>query len=120
MLLDNERERKNKIVNFLDIDTSKITFSKPKPNKYNGSQIGIMCEGSTLFVKYEGSTPFGLNDNYDKDGNFQGKSMQINCEDEYLEKARELDQFFIETFFKNKWSLNKNIPKGAIEGYEYG
>ena len=46
--------------------------------------------------------------------------MQINCEDEYLEKARELDQFFIESFHKNKWSLNKNIPKGAIEGYEYG
>ena len=89
MLLDSERERKNEIVNFLDIDTSKITFSKPKPNKYNGSQIGILYEGSTLFVKYEGITPFGLNDNYDKDGNFQGKSMQINCEDEYLEKARE-------------------------------
>ena len=60
MLLDNENKRKNNIVNFLDIDTSKITFSKPKPNKYNGSQIGIFYEGSTLFVKYEGITPFGL------------------------------------------------------------
>ena len=46
--------------------------------------------------------------------------MQINCEDEYLEKARELDQFFIEAFHKNKWSLNKNIPKGAIEGFDNG
>ena len=30
------------IVDFLDIDTSKITFAKPKPNKYNGSQIRIL------------------------------------------------------------------------------
>ena len=77
MLLDNERERKNKIVNFLDIDTSKITFSKPKPNKYNGSQIGILYEGSTLFVKYERMTPFGLNDNFDKDGNFQACKLIV-------------------------------------------
>ena len=27
---------------------------------------------------------------------------------------------FIEFFHMNKWSLNKNIPKGAIEGYENG
>ena len=65
----NQSEQK-KIVNFLDIDTSKITFSKPKPNKYNGTQIGILYEGKTLFVKYEGITPFGLN--FDKDGNYQG------------------------------------------------
>ena len=108
------------IVNFLDIDTSKITFSKPKPNKYNGSQIGILYEGSTLFVKYEAITPFDLKENFDKDGNYQGTSMQFNCEDEYLEKARELYQFFIESFHKNKWSLDKNIPKGAIEGFEHG
>ena len=33
---------KTEIVNFLDIDTNKITFQKPKSNKYNGSQIGIL------------------------------------------------------------------------------
>ena len=32
---------KSEIVNFLDIDTKKITFQKLKSNKYNGSQIGI-------------------------------------------------------------------------------
>ena len=32
------------IVDFLDIDTSKITFGKPKPNKYNGSQIESYME----------------------------------------------------------------------------
>ena len=31
-----------------------------------------------------------------------------------------LDQFFIDAFYKNKWSLNKNVPKSAIEGFEYG
>ena len=91
-----QRDNESKIVNFLDIDTLKITFSKPKPNKYNGPQIGILYEGKTLFVIYEVLTPFGLKENFDKDG------MQINCEDQYLEKAKELDQFFIDAFYKNK------------------
>ena len=46
--------------------------------------------------------------------------MQINCEDQHLEKPKELDQFFIDAFYKYKWSLNKNIPKEEIEGYENG
>jgi len=98
------------IVDFLDIDSSKITFAKPKPNKYNGSQIRILYGGKTLFVKYKGITPFGLVENFDKEGNYQGTSMQNNCEDQYLEKAQELDHFFIDAFYKYKWSLNKNIP----------
>ena len=108
------------IVDFLDIDTSKITFGKPKPNKYNGSQIRILYGGKTLFVKYRGTTPFGLVENFDKDNNYQGTSMSINCEYQYLEKAQELDQFFIDAFYKYKWSLNKSVPKAAIEGYQHG
>ena len=42
MLVKVERKKESKpkipIVNFLDIDTNKITFQKPKSNKYNGSQ----------------------------------------------------------------------------------
>ena len=38
------------IVDFLDLDTSKITFLKPKQNKHNGSQIGIRYNGKTLYV----------------------------------------------------------------------
>ena len=95
----NQSQRKIQIVDFLDIDTSKITFQKPKSNKYNGSQIGILYNGERMFVKYEGITPFGLKENYDKDGNYQGTSMQINCEGEYLEKAKELDAFFIDAFY---------------------
>ena len=44
--------------------------------------------------------------------------MQINCKDKYLEKAKELDNFFINTFFEKKWGLNKNIPLLHIEGYD--
>ena len=98
----NASQRKMQIVDFLDIDTSKITFQQPKSNKYNGSQIGILYNGKTMFVKYEGVTPFGLKENFDKDGNYQGTSMQINCEDKYLEKAKELDKFFINAFYENK------------------
>ena len=99
------------IVNFLDIDTNKITFKEPKSNKYNGSQIGILYNGRTMFVKYEGFTPFGLVENFDKDDNYLGTSMQINCEGEYLRKARELDRFFINAFYENKWSLNKTYQR---------
>ena len=114
----NTSQRKMQIVDFLDIDTSKITFQQPKSNKYNGSQIGILYNGETMFVKYEGVTPFGLKENFDKDGNYQGTSLQINCKDKYLEKARELDTFFINTFYEKKWGLNKNIPLHNIEGYD--
>lgn len=106
------------IVDFLHIDTNKITFEKPKSNKYNGSQIGTLYNGKTMFVKYEGVTPFGRKENFDKDGNYQGTSMQINCEDKCLQKAKELDKFFINAFLENKWDLRKNIPISNITGYD--
>ena len=118
MLVKNQSQRKMQIVDFLDIDTSKITFKQPKLNKYNGSQIGILYNGETMYVKYEGIAPFGLRENYDKDNNYLGTSLQINCEDKYLEKARELDTFFINTFYEKKWGLNKNIPLLNIGGYD--
>ena len=117
MLVKNQSQRMQ-IVDFLDIDTSKITFKQPKLNKYNGSQIGILYNGETMYVKYEGLAPFGLRENFDKDDNYLGTSLQINCEDKYLEKARELDTFFINTFYEKKWGLNKNIPLLHIEGYD--
>ena len=113
-----ERENKEEIVNFLDLDTSKITFAKPKPNKHNGTQIGILYRGKTLFVKYEGYTPFGLKENYDKDGNYQGTSMQISCDGEYLEKAKELDQFFINYIHSLSKEKVKKLPREAVAGYD--
>ena len=86
------------IVDFLDLDTSKITFLKPKQNKHNGSQIGIRYNGRTLYVKYEGVTPFGIRENYDKEGNFYGVTMQINLDEEYSKKAQELEEFFMKAF----------------------
>ena len=83
------------IVDFLDLNTSKITFLKPKQNKHSGSQIGIRYNRKTLYVKYEGVTPFGIQENYDKEGNFYGVTMQINLTDDYSQKAQELDEFFI-------------------------
>ena len=105
-------------VDFLDLDTSKITFLKPKGNKHNGSQIGIRYNGETLYVKYEGVTLFGIQENYDKEGNFYGVTMQINVSEEYARKAQELDEFFMKAFLQNKWGLNKNIKVDAIRGYD--
>ena len=118
MLEKNQSQRKMQIVDFLDIDTSKITFQKPKPNKYNGSQIGILYNGETMFVKYEGIAPFGLTEKLNKDGDYQAPSLQINCGGKYLEKAKEIDTFFIKAFYENKWGLSKNIPLLHIEGYD--
>ena len=109
------------IVDFLDLDPSEITSLKPKQNKHNGSQIGIRYNGKTLYVKYEGVTPFGIQENYDKQGNFYGVTMQINLDDDYSQKAQELDEFFMKAFYKNKWGLNKHIKEEAISGYDqYG
>ena len=105
------------IVDFLDLDPSKITFLKPKQNKHSGSQIGIRYNGKT-YVKYEGVTPFGIQENYDKEGYFHGVTMQINLDDNYSQKAQELDEFFMKAFYTNKWGLNKNIKKEAIHGYD--
>jgi len=66
----NKRSNDTVIVDFLDLDSSKIAFAKPKPNKYNGTQIRILYEGKTLFVKYKGYTPFGLVENLDKEVNY--------------------------------------------------
>ena len=77
-MLEKKESQRMQMVNFLDIDTNKITFQKPKSNKYNGSQIGILYNGKSMDVKYEGLTPFGLKENFDKDGNYGGTSMQIN------------------------------------------
>ena len=109
------------IVDFRDLDTSQITFLKPKQNKHNGSQIGIRYNGWTLYVKYEGVTPFGIRENYGKEGNFYGVTMQINLDEEYSKKAQEMDEFFTNAFYKNKWGLNKHIGEDAIRGYDqYG
>ena len=80
MLVKNESntsQRKMQIVDFLDIDTNKITFQKPKPNKYNGSQIGILYNGERMYVKYKGETPFGVQNHQDKEGYFAGSTIQI-------------------------------------------
>ena len=114
----NESQNKEEIVDFLHIDTSKITFRKPKPNNHNGTQIGILYNGRTLFVKYKGNTPFGLKENYDKNGEYQGTSMQINCDGEYLEKAKELDQFFINYIHSLAKEKVKKKPREDVAGYD--
>ena len=44
----NERAEKEQIVDFLHIDPSKITFTKPKPNKHNGAQIGNIIQSKAI------------------------------------------------------------------------
>ena len=102
---EKKESQRMQMVHFLDIDTKKITFQKPKAKKYNGSQIGVLNNGKRMYVKYKGFTPFGLKENFDKDGYYQGTSMQINCEAKYLQKAKELDWFFINASSHICWEL---------------
>lgn len=71
-----------------------------------------------MYVKYEGTTPFGFRENLDENGNCEGKTMQINCKNEYLEKAKEIDRFFIDAFYEHKWDLSDKVPISSIEGYD--
>ena len=41
-------------------------------------------------------TPFEIQENYDKEGNFYGVTMQINLTGDYSQKAQELDECFYE------------------------
>ena len=97
---EKKKRENNAIVDFLDLDPSKITFLKPKQNKHNGSQIGIRYNGKTLYVKYEGVTPLGIQENYDKEGSFYEVTMQVNVTDDYSQKAQELDELFMKAFYK--------------------
>lgn len=38
--------------------------------------------------------------------------------DPYFEKAKEFGEFFIKTFYENKWGLNENVPESSIRGYD--
>ena len=105
---------------FLDLDTEKITFGKQMKNRYNGLMIPIFYTGRSLYVKYnKATTPFGINEVLDFQKNPTGRrAIQINCDSRTEEKAKELDQFFIENLYENKWNLSANIPKKNIEGYD--
>ena len=44
--------------------------------------------------------------------------MQINCDREYLEKAKELDQFFINYMHSLSKEKVKKIPREVVAGYD--
>ena len=120
------------IVDFLDLDTSKITLSKPKLNKYGGAYTALRYdEGGVdklLYVRYDCRiSPFGLSNNIFKDNEkLIGYYTSINLKknDPYLEKARELDEFFIDKCIENSinWGLGgsktQKIDRSSIAGYD--
>lgn len=129
------------IVDFLDLDTAKFTFSTPKPNNYGGKFVPVKYDGKTLLVKYGKRTcSFGMSTNrqkvtpdkvgiYVNDEIITGYSMSVSLEkdfesDPYYEKARELDEFFIDQCVKNcwKWGLGgtktKPVARDVVSGYD--
>ena len=88
------------VVDFLDLDTKKITLNNPKPNKYGGGYAALRYDGKTLYVRYDSRiSPFGLSTNKDKKGGKEivtgySTSISLKKNDPYFKKAREIDDFF--------------------------
>ena len=115
------------VVDFLDLDTKKISLSNPKPNKYGGGYAALRYDGKTLYVRYDSRiSPFGLSTNKDKKGEVTGYSTSISLKknDPYFIKARELDDFFIDKCVENSilWGLGgsktEKVDLSSITGYD--
>lgn len=133
------------VVNFLEIDTSLITFAEPKTNKYGGKFVKMRYDGKTLYVQYDAHVcPFGISPNKEKvkekhqevlypDGKkTNGYSTSIGLPknyaegegDPYYNKARELDEFFIQACIEHSvlWGLGGTakvaVDPRAIAGYD--
>ena len=115
------------VVDFLDLDTSKITLNNPKPNYYGGSYAALRYDDKTLYVRYDAYIcPFGINTNKDEDGKVTGYSTSISVQeqDPYFKKAREIDDFFIQKCIENsiRWGLGgsktQKVDESSIIGYD--
>ena len=115
------------VVDFLDLDTSKITLSNLKPNKYGGGYAALRYDDKTLYVRYDSHiSPFGLSTNTNKDGEITGyyTSISLKKDDPYLLKAREIDEFFIDKCIENSiiWGLGgsktQKVDLSCIAGYD--
>ena len=115
------------VVDFLDIDTKKITLNNPKPNNYGGSYAPLRYDDKILYVRYDARiSPFGLSTNKDKKGEITGYSTSISLKknDPYFIKAREIDDFFIDKCIENSvlWGLGgsktEKVDVHSIIGYD--
>jgi hypothetical protein len=127
------------VVDFLDIETSKISFGKPKPYKSGaGERVDIKYDNKQMYVRYEPRmTPFGASPKkvkvaekdkgiYVDDCTIGGytiePAMQQDYEqDPYFQKALELDDFFIQTCLSNKalWGFGgPGAPDSVITGFD--
>ena len=118
------------VVDFLDLDTKKISLSNPKPNKYGGGYAALRYDGKTLYVRYDSRiSPFGLSTNKDKKGGKEivtgySTSISLKKNDPYFKKAREIDDFFIDKCVENSvlWGLGgsktEKVDLSSIAGYD--
>lgn len=124
----NQKTENYTVVNFLDLDPKKFTFSEKEKSKHNCFYNHILYEGKNLFVKYERRIcPFGVYTNMNEKGlpkfipvkpRF---STSISCEkdyenDPYHRKAKELDEFFIKTCSRNKKITDLSFLEKELRG----
>lgn len=118
-------ENKYVVVNFEDLDTSKISFDKPKQGKKGGSFVSIKYDNKELYVRYPKSiTPFGAR----KSTENKSIDLSINLDEGITHfKALELDDFLIDKCVENSvlWGLggskDKPVDRLVVEGYDsYG
>ena len=110
------------VLQFNQIDVSKITFSEPKTNARGGQSIWLNYEGSKLIIQVPKSKcPFGLGkQQYDEDAPPKydvsvslGGSEKMN---DFKEWAAALDQHLQDSAVQNseKW-FGKKKSRGVIE-----
>lgn len=122
-----QREKPYEVVDFVDIDTSCISFGAPKENKYGSLMIPIKYNGKKLYVKYPRSVvPFGIGENTEmaNPNKVTGYTLSMSFGKDYesndvYKKAQEIDQFFIDACHENAvlWRLGK-VPRNIIEGFD--
>jgi len=117
------KEKNFVVVNFLDIEPHRISFLERKANKHNGGFIPIRYDGKSMYVTYEArSCQFGVSGNGDDNPAYKtgkkisGYSTSISClsdyeNDPYYLKAKELDDFFIDSCHKNAiaWQIGGSL-----------
>lgn len=101
---------KTVVIDFMDLDFKKLTFSEVKQNKYGGNFVNITYEGKIPLVKFPRMpAPFGISTFEDKKTGELTYNLETSFDNlnenstlrEVYEKAIKFDEFMLKTVSKH-------------------
>lgn len=99
------------VEDFLKINTDLLELGAPKKGKFGGKYVAIKYKGLPLYVKYDSRRcPFGINTNrFNEKVTGYDLSISLKYNDEYYEKADDLDYFFTRKCLENhkEWGCSE-------------